>query len=55
MTCQTYSFFILSVVMIYFGHFGNSLILAHLENDIDQLKADFVSMVFCISLLLLVL
>ncbi|NWQ76763.1 IFNG protein, partial [Columbina picui] len=43
MTCQTYSLFVLSVIMIYFGRFGNSLILAHLENDIDQLKADFNS------------
>ncbi|NWU56713.1 IFNG protein, partial [Dromas ardeola] len=43
MTCQTYSFFVLSVVMIYFGRFGNSLILAQLQNDIDQLKADFNS------------
>ncbi|KAK2512802.1 Ifng [Columba guinea] len=29
--------------MICFGRFGNSLILAHLENDIDQLKSDFNS------------
>ncbi|NXK27127.1 IFNG protein, partial [Arenaria interpres] len=43
MTCQTYSFFVLSIVMIYFGRFGNSLILAQLQNDIDQLKADFNS------------
>ncbi|KFW04481.1 PREDICTED: interferon gamma [Fulmarus glacialis] len=43
MTCQTYSFFVLSVIMIYFGRFGNSLILAQLQNDIDQLKADFNS------------
>ncbi|NWI66028.1 IFNG protein, partial [Todus mexicanus] len=43
MTFQTYSFFILSVVMIYFGCFGNSLDLANLQNDIDQLKADFNS------------
>ncbi|KAF1598731.1 UNVERIFIED_CONTAM: Interferon gamma, partial [Eudyptes pachyrhynchus] len=41
MTCQTYSLFVLSVIMIYFGRFGNSLILAQLQNDIDQLKADF--------------
>ncbi|KAM4672149.1 interferon gamma [Amazona ochrocephala] len=41
MTCQTYCLFILSVIMIYFGRFGNSSILAHLQNDIDQLKADF--------------
>ncbi|NWT46901.1 IFNG protein, partial [Rissa tridactyla] len=43
MTCQTYSFFVLSVVMIYFGRFGNSSFLAQLQNDIDQLKADFNS------------
>ncbi|XP_005142642.1 interferon gamma [Melopsittacus undulatus] len=43
MTCQTYSLLILSVIMIYFGRFGNSSILAHLQNDIDQLKADFNS------------
>ncbi|KAF1404397.1 Interferon gamma, partial [Spheniscus humboldti] len=43
MTCQTYSLFVLSVIMIYFGRFGNSLILAQLQNDIDQLKADFNS------------
>ncbi|NXP08706.1 IFNG protein, partial [Thinocorus orbignyianus] len=43
MTFQTYSFFVLSIVMIYFGRFGNSLILAQLQNDIDRLKADFNS------------
>ncbi|XP_014819002.1 PREDICTED: interferon gamma [Calidris pugnax] len=43
MTCQTYSFFVLSIVMIYFGRFGNSLVLAQLQKDIDQLKADFNS------------
>uniref|UniRef100_A0A8C4TU64 Interferon gamma n=1 Tax=Falco tinnunculus TaxID=100819 RepID=A0A8C4TU64_FALTI len=43
MTCQTYSLFVLSVIMICFGRFGNSSILAQLENDIDQLKADFNS------------
>ncbi|XP_069705865.1 interferon gamma [Phaenicophaeus curvirostris] len=43
MTYQTCSLFVLSVIMIYFGHFGNSLILAQLQNDIDQLKADFNS------------
>ncbi|KAM9248071.1 Interferon gamma [Leptosomus discolor] len=43
MTCQTYSLFVLSVIMIYFGRFGNSLILAQLQNDIDQLNADFNS------------
>ncbi|KAM6321123.1 interferon gamma [Aegotheles albertisi] len=41
MTCQTYSLFILSVIMIYFGRFGNSLNLTQLQNDIDQLKAEF--------------
>ncbi|XP_071605275.1 interferon gamma [Heliangelus exortis] len=43
MTCQTYSLFALSVIMIYFGHFGNSLILPQLQKDIDQLKDDFNS------------
>ncbi|KAM6093951.1 Interferon gamma [Chlamydotis macqueenii] len=43
MTCKTYSLLVLSVVMIYFGRFGNSLILAQLQNDIDKLKADFNS------------
>ncbi|NXW41243.1 IFNG protein, partial [Nyctiprogne leucopyga] len=43
MTCQTRNLFVLSVIMIYFGHFGNGLILAQLQNDIDQLKADFNS------------
>ncbi|NXJ89143.1 IFNG protein, partial [Corythaixoides concolor] len=43
MTCQTYSLFVLSVIMIFFGHFGNGLMLAQLQNDIDQLKADFNS------------
>ncbi|NWS75061.1 IFNG protein, partial [Crotophaga sulcirostris] len=43
MTCQTYRLFVLSVIMIYFGRFGNSSLLAQLENDIDQLKADFNS------------
>ncbi|NXO04116.1 IFNG protein, partial [Rhinopomastus cyanomelas] len=42
MTYQTYSFFALSVV-IFFGDFGNSLNLFRLQNDIDQLKADFNS------------
>ncbi|NWR57715.1 IFNG protein, partial [Bucorvus abyssinicus] len=41
MTCQTYSFYVLSVIMIYFGRFGNSFKLATLQDDIDQLKADF--------------
>ncbi|NXP46336.1 IFNG protein, partial [Heliornis fulica] len=43
MTCQTYSLFVLSVIMMCFGHFGNSLNLNQLQNDIDQLKADFNS------------
>ncbi|KFV19241.1 Interferon gamma [Tauraco erythrolophus] len=43
MTCQTYSLLVLSVIMIYFGRFGNGLMLAQLQNDIDQLKADFNS------------
>ncbi|NWR69757.1 IFNG protein, partial [Centropus unirufus] len=43
MTCQTCSLFVLSVIMIYFGRFGNSLSLAQLQNDIDQLKSDFNS------------
>ncbi|NXI95155.1 IFNG protein, partial [Psophia crepitans] len=43
MTCQTFSLFVLSVIMIYFGHFGNSLILTQLQDDIDKLKADFNS------------
>ncbi|NWX12915.1 IFNG protein, partial [Aegotheles bennettii] len=41
MTCQTYSLFILSVIMIYFGRFGNSLNLTQLQKDIDQLKAEY--------------
>ncbi|XP_010204372.2 interferon gamma [Colius striatus] len=43
MTCQTFRVFVLSVIMIYFGHFGNSLDLAELQDDIDRLKADFNS------------
>ncbi|NXY86665.1 IFNG protein, partial [Alcedo cyanopectus] len=43
MTCQIHSLLVLSVVMIYFGQFGNGLNLAQLQNDIDQLKADFNS------------
>lgn len=54
MTCQTYCLFVLSVIMIYFGCSGSALFLGQLQNDIDKLKADFVSTVFyCISLLLL--
>ncbi|XP_054255976.1 interferon gamma [Indicator indicator] len=43
MNCQTYSFFVLSVILIYFGHFGNSLSLSELQHHIDRLKADFNS------------
>ncbi|NXH17506.1 IFNG protein, partial [Bucco capensis] len=43
MNCQTYSLFVLSVIMIYFGSFGNSFNLVQLQNDIDRLKADFNS------------
>ncbi|NXT75139.1 IFNG protein, partial [Zapornia atra] len=43
MTCQTYSLVVLSIIMIYFGRFGNSLNLNQLQNYIDQLKADFNS------------
>ncbi|NXI61290.1 IFNG protein, partial [Anseranas semipalmata] len=43
MTCQTYSLFVLSVIMIYFGCFGSSLILVQLQGDIDKLKDDFNS------------
>nr|ADG60260.1 gamma interferon [Rhea americana] len=41
MTSQTCSLFVLSIIMVYFGRFGNSLILANLQNDIYDLKADF--------------
>ncbi|NXG62789.1 IFNG protein, partial [Hemiprocne comata] len=43
MTCHTYSLFVLSLIMTYFGRFGNSLNLPLLQNDIDKLKADFNS------------
>ncbi|KFZ48536.1 Interferon gamma, partial [Podiceps cristatus] len=42
MTCQTYSLCVL-FVLIYFGRCGNSINLARLQNDIDQLKTDFNS------------
>ncbi|NXC47748.1 IFNG protein, partial [Penelope pileata] len=42
MTCQTNSLFVLSVIMIYFGHIESNLLL-HLQNDIDKLKGDFNS------------
>ncbi|NXO22888.1 IFNG protein, partial [Cisticola juncidis] len=43
MAFQTYSLFVLSVIMISFGHVENSLNLRQLQEDIDQLKADFNS------------
>ncbi|NXC88071.1 IFNG protein, partial [Cercotrichas coryphoeus] len=43
MAFQTYSLFVLSVIMISFGHVENRLNLLQLQNDIDQLKADFNS------------
>ncbi|RLW06477.1 hypothetical protein DV515_00004488 [Chloebia gouldiae] len=43
MAFQTYSLFVLSVVMISFGHVENRLNLLQLQNDIDKLKADFNS------------
>ncbi|NXY24421.1 IFNG protein, partial [Atrichornis clamosus] len=43
MTFQTYSLFVLSVIMISFGHVENRLNLLQLQNDIDKLKADFNS------------
>ncbi|XP_013802822.1 interferon gamma [Apteryx mantelli] len=43
MTSQTCRLFGLSIIMIYFGRFGSSLILANLQNDIYDLKADFNS------------
>ncbi|NWX40365.1 IFNG protein, partial [Steatornis caripensis] len=43
MAFQTYSLFVVSVIITYFGRFGNSLILAQIQNEIDQLKADFNS------------
>ncbi|NXG45958.1 IFNG protein, partial [Psilopogon haemacephalus] len=43
MACQTYSFFVLSALMIFFGCPGNSLKLLQLEAEIDKLKADFNS------------
>ncbi|NXE91177.1 IFNG protein, partial [Menura novaehollandiae] len=43
MTFQTYSIFVLSVIMISFGHVENRLNLLQLQNDIDKLKADFNS------------
>nr|XP_002188959.3 interferon gamma [Taeniopygia guttata] len=43
MAFQTYSLFVLSVIMIFFGHVENRLNLLQLQNDIDKLKADFNS------------
>ncbi|NWT67603.1 IFNG protein, partial [Prunella himalayana] len=43
MSFQTYSLFVLSVIMISFGHVENTLNLLQLQNDIDKLKADFNS------------
>ncbi|NWV95786.1 IFNG protein, partial [Machaerirhynchus nigripectus] len=43
MAFQTYSLFVLSIIMISFGHVENRLNLLQLQNDIDQLKADFNS------------
>ncbi|NWW74757.1 IFNG protein, partial [Climacteris rufus] len=43
MTFQTYSLFVLSVIMISFGRVENRLNLLQLQNDIDQLKVDFNS------------
>ncbi|NXP65041.1 IFNG protein, partial [Chloropsis cyanopogon] len=43
MAFQTYSLFVLSVIMISFGHVENRLNLLQLQHDIDKLKADFNS------------
>ncbi|NXB94514.1 IFNG protein, partial [Vidua chalybeata] len=43
MAFQTYILFVLSVIMISFGHVENRLNLLQLQNDIDKLKADFNS------------
>ncbi|KAM8820363.1 interferon gamma [Eudromia elegans] len=43
MTSQTYNLFVLSIIMIFFGRFASSLVLADLQNDIQKLKADFNS------------
>ncbi|NXC57179.1 IFNG protein, partial [Aleadryas rufinucha] len=43
MAFQTYSLFVLSIIMISFGHVENRLNLLQLQNDIDKLKADFNS------------
>ncbi|NXF14958.1 IFNG protein, partial [Rhodinocichla rosea] len=43
MAFQTNSLFVLSVIMISFGHVENRLNLLQLQDDIDKLKADFNS------------
>ncbi|NXA33670.1 IFNG protein, partial [Eudromia elegans] len=43
MTSQTCNLFVLSIIMIFFGRFASSLVLADLQNDIQKLKADFNS------------
>ncbi|KAJ7411433.1 Interferon gamma [Pitangus sulphuratus] len=43
MTFQTYSLFVLSIIMIYFGRVENRFNLLQLQDDIDKLKADFNS------------
>ncbi|NWY74616.1 IFNG protein, partial [Erithacus rubecula] len=43
MAFQTYSLFVLSVIVISFGHIESRLNLLQLQNDIDKLKADFNS------------
>ncbi|XP_027520892.1 interferon gamma [Corapipo altera] len=43
MTFQTYSLFVLSIIMIYSGLVENRLNLLQLQDDIDKLKADFNS------------
>ncbi|XP_064511796.1 interferon gamma [Pseudopipra pipra] len=43
MTFQTYSLFVLSIIMIYSGRVENRLNLLQLQDDIDKLKADFNS------------
>ncbi|NXB45761.1 IFNG protein, partial [Leucopsar rothschildi] len=43
MAFQTYSLFVLSVILISFGHVESALNLLKLQNDIDKLKTDFNS------------
>ncbi|NXT62283.1 IFNG protein, partial [Chaetops frenatus] len=47
MAFQTSFLFVLSVIMISFGHVENRLNLLQLQNDIDKLKADFNPCVLC--------